>query len=125
MTSNATPDTSVSLQQTTLVDPPVEVLLAKAGDSKFTLVVAASSRARDITEYYNGLGQGHGSIIPPQVHIQSNKSLSTALAEIYEDRLVVHRITPEEREAAELALSLAEPAPTSELDAFSAALKEA
>jgi DNA-directed RNA polymerase subunit omega len=89
----------MSAERPTLVDPPIEQLLAKAETSKFTLVSVAALRAREINEYYNGLGQGHGSLIPPQVTSMSNKSLSLALEELYEDKLQVRRPSPEEIEA--------------------------
>ena len=54
-------------ERPTLVDPPIEALLDKVGDSKFTLVAVSAIRAREINEYYNGLGSGHGALIPPQV----------------------------------------------------------
>ena len=85
-------------ERPTLVDPPIEPLLEATENSKFTLVAVASMRAREINEYYNGLGQGHGALIPPQVNSMSNKSLSLALEELYEGRLVVRRPTPEELE---------------------------
>ncbi len=59
-------------ERPTLVDPPIETLLAKVGDSKFTLVAVTAIRAREINEYYNGLGSGHGALIPPQVTSLSN-----------------------------------------------------
>ncbi len=88
----------MSVERPTLVDPPIEPLLSAAEGSKFTLVAAASMRAREINEYYNGLGQGHGALIPPQVNSLSNKSLSLAFEELYEGKLQVRRPTPEERE---------------------------
>jgi len=88
----------VSQDRPTLVDPPIETLLDAAEHSKFTLVAVSAMRAREINEYYNGLGAGHGVIIPPQVNSMSNKSLSLALEELYEGKLVVRRPTPEERE---------------------------
>ncbi len=92
----------MSAERPTLVDPPIEPLLASAESSKFTLVAVAAMRAREINEYYNGLGQGHGALIPPQVNSLSNKSLSLALEELYEGKLQVRRPTPEEREAERL-----------------------
>ncbi len=69
------------------------------GDSKFTLVAVSAIRAREINEYYNGLGSGHGALIPPQVSSLSNKSLSLAMEELYEGKLQFHRPTAEELEA--------------------------
>jgi DNA-directed RNA polymerase subunit omega len=100
----------VSQDRPTLVDPPIETLLGAAEGSKFTLVAVAAMRAREINEYYNGLGAGHGVIIPPQVNSMSNKSLSLALEELYEGKLQVRRPTPEEREQERLELEAAEQA---------------
>ena len=35
-------------ERPTLVDPPIETLLNKVGDSKFTLVAVSAIRARDV-----------------------------------------------------------------------------
>jgi len=93
----------MTAERPTLVDPPIEVLLEHAENSKFTLVAVASMRAREINEYYNGLGQGHGALIPPQVNSLSNKSLSLAFEELYEDKLQVRRPSAEEIEAERVA----------------------
>ena len=117
----------MSAERPTLVDPPIEDLLAKVGDSKFTLVAVSAIRAREINEYYNGLGQGHGSLIPPQVTSLSNKSLSLALEELYEGKLEFHRPTADELDA-ERAQAEAEQArqdSNSDLDAFTDALRDA
>lgn len=100
----------MSAERPTLVDPPIEPLLAAAEGSKFTLVAVASMRAREINEYYNGLGQGHGALIPPQVNSLSNKSLSLALEELYEGKLQVRRPTDDERETERLEIEAAEQA---------------
>jgi DNA-directed RNA polymerase subunit omega len=84
--------------------------LTAAEGSKFTLVAVAAMRAREINEYYNGLGQGHGALIPPQVNSLSNKSLSLALEELYEGKLQVRRPTQEEKEAERLELEAREQA---------------
>ena len=115
-------------ERPTLVDPPIENLLAKVGDSKFTLVAVAAIRAREINEYYNGLGSGHGALIPPQVSSLSNKSLSLALEEIYQGKLEFHRPTVEELENERLAREAVEQARLDadhDLDAFTDALRDA
>ena len=112
----------------TLVDPPIENLLGKVGDSKFTLVAVSAIRAREINEYYNGLGSGHGALIPPQVTSLSNKSLSLALEELYEGKLEFHRPTPEEIEAEQLQIAALEQArqdANNDLEAFTDALRDA
>ena len=115
-------------ERPTLVDPPIEDLLAKVGASRFTLVAVSSIRARQINEYYNGLGAGHGGVIPPQVTSLSNKSLSIAMEELFEGKLQYHRPTPEEieaeREAAEAAAEARADAGL-DLDAFTNALRDA
>lgn len=115
-------------ERPTLVDPPIESLLEKVGDSKFTLVSVTAIRAREINEYYNGLGAGHGVVIPPQVTSVSNKSLSLAMEELYEGKLQFHRPTEEEIEAERLAAEAREQArleESSDLDAFTDALRDA
>ena len=70
----------------TMMQPPVEDLLARCG-SKFSLVTLAASRAREINSYYAGLGGNTGHIVPPQVTSSARKSLSMAFEEIYEDKI--------------------------------------
>jgi DNA-directed RNA polymerase subunit omega len=109
-------------ERPTLVDPPIETLLAKVGDSRFTLVAVTAIRAREINEYYNGLGQGHGALVPPQVTSLSNKSLSLAMEELYEGKLEFHRPTAEELEAERVAAEAAAAA-AAEVNEFDALLR--
>lgn len=74
-------------RQPSMMDPPIESLLARV-DSKFTLVSLSAKRARQINSYFNQLGEGLGAIVPPQVTSVSRKSLSIALEEIVEDKIV-------------------------------------
>lgn len=71
----------------TMVHPPVEGLLERAG-SKFSLVTLASKRARQINAYFGQLGDGLGSMIPPQVTSVARKPLSIAFEEIDADKIV-------------------------------------
>lgn len=71
-----------------MIDPPIERVLEKT-ESRFTLVVLAARRARQINAYFNQLGEGLGSFVPPQVHSLSRKPLSIALEEIAEEKVVV------------------------------------
>ena len=50
----------------TMMNPPIEELLSRV-DSKFSLVTLAARRARQINAYFNHLGDGLGSAVPPQV----------------------------------------------------------
>lgn len=74
----------------TMMDPPVEALLARV-DSKFTLVTLAAMRGRQVNSYFNQLGEGLGTIVPPQVASVSRKPLSIALEEIASDKITYHR----------------------------------
>jgi DNA-directed RNA polymerase subunit omega len=83
----------------TMMDPPVEGLLVRV-DSKFTLVSLAAKRARQINSYFNELGEGLGTIVPPQVASVSRKPLSIALEEVSAGKITYHRPTDEELEGA-------------------------
>jgi DNA-directed RNA polymerase subunit omega len=76
-----------------MIDPPIGELLDKA-ESRFGLVVLSARRARQINAYFNQLGEGLGSYVPPQVHSLSRKPLSIALEEIDEDKVVIDRSAP-------------------------------
>ena len=80
-------------RRSSMIDPAIESLLDRV-DSKFTLVTVAAKRARQINAYFNQLGDGLGTIAPPQVTSVSRKPLSIALEEIVEDQLSYAR--PEE-----------------------------
>lgn len=71
----------------TMMNPRVEDLLARAG-SKFHLVTLASKRARQINSYFGQLGEGLGSVVPPQVTSSARKPLSIAFEEIAADKIV-------------------------------------
>ncbi len=78
-----------------MIDPPIGRVLNKAG-TRFGLVVLAARRARQINAYFNQLGEGFGSFVPPQVHSLSRKPLSIALEEIDEDKVTLDNESPEE-----------------------------
>ena len=79
----------------TMMVPPVEKLLDRV-DSKFTLVTLAAKRGRQINSYFNQLGEGLGTIVPPQVTSVSRKPLSIALEEVSEGKITYHRPSDEE-----------------------------
>ena len=78
----------------TMMEPPVEDLLDRV-DSKFTLVSLAAIRGRQINSYFNQLGEGLGTIVPPQVTSVSRKPLSISLEEIAAGKITYHRIDPD------------------------------
>lgn len=70
-----------------MIDPPIDDLATKA-DSKYSLVLFAAKRARQINNYYAQLHEGLFEHIGPLVETQLNeKPLSIALREINEDLL--------------------------------------
>jgi DNA-directed RNA polymerase subunit omega len=75
----------------TMMDPPIEALLDRV-DSKYTLVSLAAKRGREVNSYFNQLGEGLGSIVPPQVTSISRKPLSIALDEVSAGKITYHRI---------------------------------
>jgi DNA-directed RNA polymerase subunit omega len=65
----------------TMMTPRMEELLERVG-SRFALVTLSGMRAGEINDYYNQLGDGLGTIVPPQVTSLSSKPLSIAIEEI-------------------------------------------
>ena len=67
-----------------ITNPPIDELLAKT-DSKYSLVLYAAKRARQINSYYSQLGEGLLEYVGPLVetHVHE-KPLSIALREINE-----------------------------------------
>lgn len=70
--------------------PSIDNMLDKTGN-RFSLVVLAARRARQINAYYNQLGEGIGHYVPPQVHSLSRKPLTIAFEEIDEDKVTLDR----------------------------------
>jgi DNA-directed RNA polymerase subunit omega len=75
-----------------VIEPTIDGLLEKV-DSKYTLVILAAKRAREINSYYSQLGEGRGEFVPPLVETGGlrNKPLSIALEEIAEDKVTFER----------------------------------
>jgi DNA-directed RNA polymerase subunit omega len=67
-----------------VIEPKIETLL-EAADSKYTLVILAAKRSRQINAYFSQLGEGVAEHTPPQVPLSPDrapKALSIALEEI-------------------------------------------
>ncbi len=77
-------------ERATMIYPAIESLLDKV-DSKFSLVSLAAKRGRQINAYFSQLGEGLGSIVPPQVASVSRKPLSIALEEIAANKITFVR----------------------------------
>ena len=77
-----------------ITNPPIDSLL-EATDSKYSLVIYAAKRARQINAYYSQLGEGLLEYVGPLVetHIQE-KPLSIALREIDAGLLTIERGDP-------------------------------
>ena len=77
-----------------ITNPPIDQLLDKAG-SKYSLVLYAAKRARQINAYYSQLGEGLLEYVGPLVetHIRE-KPLSIALREINENLLTIESLEP-------------------------------
>jgi DNA-directed RNA polymerase subunit omega len=82
-----------------MIYPPIEELLDRV-DSKFSLVTLAARRARQINSYFNQLGEGLGTMVPPQVSSVARKPLSIGFEEIAADKIKSAPL-PDEPEAGE------------------------
>jgi DNA-directed RNA polymerase subunit omega len=82
-----------------MIEPNIDDLLNKV-DSKYSLVILAAKRAREINSYYSQLGEGRGEYVPPLVETGGlrNKPLSIALEEIAEDKVTYERPETDETE---------------------------
>jgi DNA-directed RNA polymerase subunit omega len=78
----------------TMMNPPIEELLDRV-DSKFSLVTLAARRARHINSYFNHLGDGLGTLVPPQVTSVARKPLSISFEEIAADKITFSRPDPD------------------------------
>ena len=75
-----------------MIEPKIDQLLEQV-DSRYTLVILAARRAREINSYYSQLGEGRGEFVPPLVETGGlrNKPLSIAMEEIAEDKVTYER----------------------------------
>lgn len=71
----------------TMMNPPLENLMHRT-HSKFSLVTLAARRAREINSYFNQLGEGLGTMVPPQVSSTARKPLSISFEEIAADKII-------------------------------------
>lgn len=70
----------------TMMNPTLEGLMNRT-NSKFALVTLSARRAREINSYFNQLGEGLGTMVPPQVSSTSRKPLSISFEEIAADKI--------------------------------------
>ena len=74
-----------------MIDPKIDDLLDKV-DSRYTLVILAAKRAREINSYYSQLGEGRGEFVPPLVEGLGSKPLAIALQEVAKGKVGFERI---------------------------------
>jgi DNA-directed RNA polymerase subunit omega len=75
-----------------MIEPKIDDLLNHA-DSRYTLVILAAKRAREINSYYSQLGEGRGEFVPPLTEGGINsKPLAVALREIAEGKVAFERL---------------------------------
>ena len=75
-----------------ITNPPIDELLAKV-DSKYSLVLYAAKRARQINAYYSQLGEGLLEYVGPLVDTRvQEKPLSIAMREINDNLLTLEQI---------------------------------
>ena len=77
-----------------ITNPPIDELLSIV-DSKYSLVIMAAKRARQINAYYAQLGEGLLEYVGPLVdtHVQE-KPLSIAMREINDSLLTLEQLEP-------------------------------
>ncbi|MGK2932315.1 MAG: DNA-directed RNA polymerase subunit omega [Solirubrobacterales bacterium] len=78
----------MSWQHDTMMNPSIEALTTRADESKFKLVTLGAVRARQINSYFGQLGEGLGTLVPPQVTSVARKPLSIAFEEIAADKIL-------------------------------------
>jgi DNA-directed RNA polymerase subunit omega len=76
-----------------ITNPPIDDLLVATDNSKYSLVIYAAKRARQINAYYAQLGEGLLEYVGPLVetHVQE-KPLSIAMREIDAGLLTAERL---------------------------------
>ncbi|MFO7572438.1 MAG: DNA-directed RNA polymerase subunit omega [Gaiellaceae bacterium] len=67
-----------------MIHPRLDTLLAKTENSRYTLVIVAAKRARQINNYHHQLGEGIGfeEAPPPLIESRSKNYLTMAMEEV-------------------------------------------
>lgn len=90
-----------------ITHPPIDDLMSKT-DSKYSLVIYAAKRARQINAYYSQLGEGLLEYVGPLVETRvQEKPLSIALREIEAGLLRAEEVDPAEMRAEAVAAQAA------------------
>jgi DNA-directed RNA polymerase subunit omega len=83
-----------------IINPRLEDLLEHS-ENKFTLVIEAAKRARQITNFQKRLGEGVGGVAPMKLQDISRKPLSVAMDEISKGMIEYDRSEMDTGEEAE------------------------
>lgn len=100
LTQNKLKGNAVATEDT-MMNPRIESLMKRTA-SKFGLVTLSARRAREINSYFNQLGEGLGTMVPPQVSSTSRKPLSISFEEIAADKILSVPLSVYEELEAEL-----------------------
>lgn len=87
-------------EKQTMITPKIENLLDHT-ENKFTLVIEAAKRARQITNFQKRLGEGIGGVAPMRLEDISKKPLTVAFEEIAEGKIEYMKAEEDEDEEAE------------------------
>jgi DNA-directed RNA polymerase subunit omega len=76
-----------------MIEPKIDDLL-KQVESRYSLVILAAKRAREINSYYSQLGEGRGEFVPPLAETGDlrSKPLAIALEEIAEGKVTYEQL---------------------------------
>ena len=76
-----------------MIEPRIDELQDRV-DSRYSLVILAAKRAREINSYYSQLGEGRGEFVPPLVETggMRSKPLAIALQEIADGKVTYERL---------------------------------
>src|SRR5256884_1640306 len=82
-------------KEVVMIEPKIDQLLQHV-DSRYTLVILAAKRAREINSDYSQLGEGRGEFVPPLLDTGDlrSKPLAIALQEIAEGKVTYERVEP-------------------------------
>ena len=70
-----------------MIHPRIDDLLDRTADSRYTLVIVAAKRARQINNYHHQLGEGTFDELPPLVESRSKNYLTMAFEEVSEGKI--------------------------------------
>lgn len=75
-----------------MIHPRIDDLLKTVGGSRYTLVIVAAKRARQINNYHHQLGEGIGfdEAPPPLIESRSKNYLTMAMEEIAGGKITYH-----------------------------------